>query len=388
MSKIVNIAIIGVGNMGACHAKWLKEIPLSKLVAICDTDLEKGQKVALDAGCAFFPDYESLLQARICDAVVIATPHYDHTNIGIAALTAGYHVLVEKPISVHKADCLRLIAAYTNPKQIFGAMFNQRTDPHYKKAKQLISGGELGQIQRVNWIITNWYRTQHYYNSGGWRATWGGEGGGVLLNQCPHNLDLLQWLCGMPQKVTAVGAIGKYHDIEVEDDITAILEYANGATGVFITTTGEAPGTNRLEIAGSNGKLVIETGKGIVFIRNEVPSDHHLKTCKASFDTPPVWNIDIPINGHGGQHKEILQNFVEAVLGKAELIAPAVEGIHSVELGNAMLYSALHQQPVLLPLNEQQYEDFLKGKIKNSKFVKTVVAVAEPNENFSSSFGK
>jgi predicted dehydrogenase len=388
MPEAVKIAIVGVGNMGSAHIKFLSEIPQAKLVAICDTDLEKGQKAAKDAECAFFANYEALLQARICDAILIATPHYDHTTIGIAALKAGYHVLVEKPISVHKADCLKLIAAYTNPKQVFGAMFNQRTDPHYKKAKQLISGGELGELQRVNWIVTNWYRTQHYYNSGGWRATWGGEGGGVLLNQCPHNLDLLQWLCGMPQKVTAVGAIGKYHDIEVEDDITAILEYSNGATGVFVTSTGQAPGTNRLEIVGTQGKLVIEAGKGLVFTRNEIPTHIHLKTSKASFEAPPIWNIDIPVNGTGGQHKEILQNFVDVIQGKAELIAPAVEGINSVELGNAMLYSALHQQPVQLPLNEVQYETFLKDKIKNSKFVKKVAPVAKSNENFSSSFGK
>jgi predicted dehydrogenase len=386
MSDFIKIAIIGAGNMGSAHLKSIEEIANLKLVAICDKDPEK-KYLADEYDVPFFEDHHSLLAAKCCDAVVIATPHFDHTIIGIDALGANVHVLVEKPLGVHKADCQRLIAAYKNKDKVFAAMFNQRTDPHFKKAKQLVQSGELGALCRVNWIVTNWYRTQHYYNSGGWRATWKGEGGGVLLNQCPHNLDLIQWICGLPNKVTAVGSIGKYHDIEVEDDITAIYEYPNGATGVFVTTTGEAPGTNRLEIVGTKGKLVIESGKGIQFTRNEIPTDVHLKEATTGFGGPDIWNIEIPVDGNGGQHKEILQNFADHIQGKAELIAPATEGIHSVELGNAMLYSALKKEPVTLPIDDVAYESFLKKLIANSTFVK-----AEPSsnsdENFSQSFGK
>ena len=249
----VRLGIIGVGGMGSFHADYMKKgcIEGCELVAVCDIDPDR---LTLHQELKRYPEHKALIESGEVDAVLIATPHYAHTWIGIDALNAGLHVLTEKPISVHVADCERLIAAHTaNPKQVFAAMFNQRTCRSYRKIKQLIDTGELGEIQRVNWIITDWFRTEAYYASGSWRATWKGEGGGVLLNQCPHQLDLMQWLFGMPDEVRAFCGIGARHDIEVEDQVTAYLEYANGATGVFVTTTGEAPGTNRLEIAGRPG---------------------------------------------------------------------------------------------------------------------------------------
>ena len=385
MSEKVKIAVIGVGNMGSNHLGSIAKIDNLELAAVCDIDVEKGKKNAEAQGVAFYDNHTALLAAKCCDAVVVATPHYDHTTIGIDALKAGYHVLVEKPISVHKADCQRLIAAYTDPGKVFAAMFNQRTNPRYQKIKDLVESGELGDLQRVNWIVTDWFRTEHYYKSGGWRATWKGEGGGVLLNQCPHQLDLLQWMCGMPTKVMAVGTIGKYHSIEVEDDITAVLEYKNGATGVFVTTTGEAPGTNRLEVVGTRGKVVCEGGGALTFIRNTVPSDVHCKKSTKSFQVPERWNVEIPIKGEGGGHKEILTNFADAIQGKADLIAPAVEGIHSVELGNAMLFSALNNVPVPLPIDEAGYESFLMEKIASSTFVKEE-STATDSGDFATSF--
>jgi len=370
MAHPVTIAVIGIGNMGSSHLKTIREIGNLKLTAICDVDVEKGEKFAKEYGVDFFKDHQSLLKAKVAEAVVIATPHYDHTVIGIAALKAGYHVLVEKPISVHKADCERLIAAYTNKDQVFCAMFNQRTNPHYIKAKDMLAKGELGEFRRVNWIITDWYRTEAYYSSGGWRATWEGEGGGVLLNQCPHQLDLIQWICGMPSKLTTIGGFGKFHNIEVEDDVTTVMEYPNGATGVFVTTTGEAPGTNRLEIVGTRGKLVIEGRDGLTFVRNEQPTDLHLKEAKTGFSRPPVWNIEIPMHGSGEQHKGILKNFANAIQGKETLLAPAIEGIHSVELANAMIYSLLKKVPVEFPLDGALYETTLKGLIASSTYVK------------------
>ena len=371
----VRIGIIGVGGMGSHHARYIREgkVRRGKLTAVCDVDAAKLEAFKDVKGYA---SADALIASGEVDAVLVATPHYGHTTIGSAALKAGLHVLVEKPISVHKADCDRLIAAYQkrpNKAQVFAAMFNQRTDPHFTRVRKLIEDGELGQIRRTNWIITNWFRTQAYYNSGGWRATWRGEGGGVLLNQCPHNLDLFQWICGMPNKVRAFCSFGKYHTIEVEDDVTAYLEYPNGATGVFITTTGEAPGTNRLEIVGDRGKIVVENGS-VSFTRNETPGDVFLKSSKEPFATPAVWNIEIPVNGNGGQHQEITQNFVDAILDKKPLIAPAVEGIHSVELANAMIFSALTGKTVDLPLNGAAYEKALKKLIASSKLQKKVVA--------------
>jgi predicted dehydrogenase len=317
-----------------------------------------------------FKSASELINSHSVDAVLIATPHYDHTTIGAEALDAGLHVLLEKPISVHKADCERVIAAYErNKPRVFAAMFQMRTVPAFKKIRQLIKAGELGEIRRTNWVVTAWYRTEAYYASGGWRATWKGEGGGVLLNQCPHNLDLFQWMCGMPVRVRAFCGFGKYHDIETEDDVTAYLEYANGATGVFIASTGEAPGTDRLEIAGDRGKLVYEDGK-LSFTRNEESADAFSKTCADGFTRPPVWNIQIPVPEERSGHAVITQNFVDAILKGEALVAPASEGVFSVELANAMLYSAWTGDRVDLPLDGAAYESHLKKRIAESSFVK------------------
>lgn len=370
-SKIVRLGIIGLGNMGIAHAKNIEEgkVPGLELSAVADRDAER---LKAYQSIKTFSDGSEMMQSGEVDAVLIATPHYSHTPLGIEALQSGLHLLVEKPISVHKADCQRLIEAHTNKDLMFAAMFNQRTDPSYRKLRQLIQSGELGTIHRINWIITDWYRTESYYRSGGWRATWGGEGGGVLLNQCPHNLDLLQWLFGMPRKITANCQFGRFHDIEVEDAVTALLEYPDGATGVFITTTGEAPGTNRLEVAADRGKVVIESGK-FSYTRNESPLSEHLLSEKGGFNKPAVWHVDIPVEGKGEQHVGVMKNFADAILHGEELLAPAAEGIHSVELANAMLYSAFEGQPVELPLDAKIYEKALKKRIETSTYVKPEV---------------
>jgi predicted dehydrogenase len=371
----VRIGVIGIGGMGTGHAKRIQggQVPRAELAAVCDLNPDRFKEFP---DVKAFESSEELIRSGLVDAVIVATPHYFHTTIGIDALQNGIHTLVEKPISVHKADCERLIAAHTDPKVVFCAMFNQRTDPHYRKIKELVANGTLGEIRRTNWIITTWFRSEAYYRSGGWRATWEGEGGGVLLNQCPHNLDLFQWICGKPTSVYSVGGIGKYHDIEVEDDITAIYEYENGATGVFVTTTGEAPGTNRLEIFGTNGKLVNEGGK-LTFTKNEVPIDVFSKTTDTRFGEPPVWNIDIPIKGSGDQHLGIKKNFVNAILDGAELIAPAEEGIHSVEMANAMLYSCMTGKKIDIPLDSAEFEAHLKKLIAESTFQKQTDADAD-----------
>lgn len=354
--------------MGKSHAKLIAqgEVPGMELTAVADCNSESLEAWS-DVTC--FEDGSALIQSGEVDAVLICTPHYSHTTLGIEALQAGLHVLVEKPISVHKADCQRLIDAWTNPKQVFAAMFNQRTNPEHRKLRELIETGELGEIQRVNWVVTTWYRTEHYYRTGDWRATWGGEGGGVLLNQCPHNLDLLQWLFGMPVKVTANCQFGRFHDIEVEDAVTALLEFENGATGVFVTTTGEAPGTNRLEVAADRGKVVIEDGK-LHFTRTESLVSEHCKNATEGFARPSIWEIDIPITEKSEQHLGIIKNFADAILHDEPLLAPASEGIHSVELANAMLYSAFKNETVRLPIDGATYEAVLKKKIESSTYVK------------------
>lgn len=380
----VRLGIIGVGNMGKAHARNVLTGKVKGLKLAALADLEPAQ-MAEFSEVKQFPGGSELIASGAVDAVLIATPHYDHTTLGIEALQMGLHTLVEKPLSVHKADAERLIAAYTDKSKVFAAMFNQRTDPHYTKLRKLIHEGELGQIRRVVWVITNWFRTETYYASGGWRATWKGEGGGVLLNQCPHQIDLFQWLFGMPAKVRAHCHFGLYHDIEVDDDVTAYFEYPDGQQAVFITSTGEAPGTNRLEISGERGKVTVDGGGDIQFIRNEVAMNEFSRTAASSFSRPGTWDITIPVSGNGGQHVEIMQNFSDAIREGKELIAPAVEGIHSVELANAMLYSAWTESTVQLPLDAAAYEAALKEKIANST-ARSKKVVAPGTDDFAKSF--
>jgi predicted dehydrogenase len=292
--------------------------------------------------------------------------------------------MVEKPISVHKAAAERLIAVRReHPRQVFAAMFQMRAEARYAKIKQLITGGDLGQIVRFSWIITEWFRTEAYYASGGWRATWKGEGGGLLINQCLHQLDMLQWLLGMPARVRSFVQLGRFHHIEVEDNVTAYMEFPNGATGVFVSSTGEAPGSNRLEIAGEMGKVLLENDK-LLFVRNEISMFQQSKISKLGFQKPGVWNIEIPFATEPAQHATLTQNFVDAILDGAPLTAPGEEGIHSIELANVMLYSGLMNQTIELPLDSVAYEKKLNELVAASKFEKKVAPVS--NEDFTKSF--
>ena len=386
MSK-VRLGIIGMGNIGRHHAEYLRagKVNRCELVAVCSTSPGKLEKYL---PLKVYDNGEELIHSGIVDAVLIATPHYQHTSLGIAALEHGLHVMVEKPISAHKADAERLIAAAKKKKKkklVFAGMFQLRAEPRYAKIRKLLQEGALGEIARISWIITDWYRTEAYYTSGGWRATWKGEGGGVLLNQCLHNLDVLQWLGGMPSRVRGFCQLGRYHNIEVEDNVTAYMEFPNGATGVFITSTGEAPGTNRFEIAGTRGRVVLEKDK-LQFIRNEVSMTEFSKTSKVGFLKPDVWNVDIPIDNAPSPHATLMQNFVDAILDGAPLIAPGEDGIHSVELANVMLYSSLIDKTVELPMNSAAFEKKLKQLISGSKTQKKVVEIS--TDDFTKSFNR
>jgi predicted dehydrogenase len=365
----VRIGIIGIGGMGGHHAQDILKgaVPRAELVAACDLSTEALKKYPDQK---HFTDYKEMYRSGVIDAVIIATPHYFHTQASIDALQSGIHVLVEKPLAVHKQDCEKMIAAHTDQKLVFAAMFQQRTEPCYQKIRSLLKQGELGQIRRIHWTATNWFRPNAYYASAGWRATWKGEGGGVLINQCPHNLDLFQWLFGMPLKVRAHCQIGRYHPIEVEDDVTAYFEYADGTTGVFVASTGESPGVNRVEVIGDMGRLTFEANE-LRFQRNEISASEFCKTTTQKFGKPSTWNVTIPIQGSGGKHAGIMNNFTDAILDGASLIAPAVEGIHSVELINAMLYSSFNEQTVVLPMDGATYTEFLNHRIAESEAKKT-----------------
>jgi predicted dehydrogenase len=362
----VRLGLIGHGNMGANHAAQIVHgrIPRLTLAAVAESEPARRPNYS---GVRVFPDPAALMASGLVDAVLIATPHPTHAPLATAALKAGLHVLLEKPFAVHKAEALPVIAAAKRrPQQVFGIVFNQRTDPYYRKIRDLVRGGTLGPLLRLQWTVTNWFRPEAYYKSGGWRATWAGEGGGLLLNQCPHNLDLLQWIAGMPVRVRAHCQFGRYHDIEVEDDVSAHLEYKGGAHATFIASTGEAPGTNRLELALDGGRLVYEHDQ-LVITRNAQPASVFSRTSREFFLAPATTEEKLLGLGHGGQHSDILANFTAAILDGAPLIAPAPEGLHSLELANAMLFSAWTGKTIDLPLDAQAYEQALKRKIATAR---------------------
>jgi len=381
----VRLGIVGLGNMGRTHLATIRagRIEGMKVACLCEN---VGTLPPLIDGETGFTDVNEMIHSGRIDAILICTPHYSHTTIGIEALKHGLHVLVEKPISVHKADCERLIAAHTNKKQIFAAMFQMRTNAVFKKVKNLIDSGELGEIRRVNWETTNWFRTNYYYATGGWRGTWKGEGGGVLMNQCPHNLDLFQWMFGMPQRVRGFCQFGRFHDIEVEDDVTAVLMYDSGLTATWITSTGEWPGRNCLDITGEQGRLTVDGGTRIHFQRNREPMSKFCREAEAAFATPETWHMDIPVESGGGVHTEILQNFTNAILKNEKLLSPAEEGIRSVELANSILLSTWKDATIRLPMDSAEYERILKDKSDNSTFVKKAVAPKATADDFAKSF--
>jgi predicted dehydrogenase len=365
----VRLGLIGLGNIGQHHAAYLSagQVHRAELVAVSDALPAKLERFK---SLKTFNSGEDLLASGLIDAVIIATPHYQHTTLGIAALQQGLHVMVEKPISAHKADAQRLILAHlARPELVFAGMFQLRAEPRYLKIRNLILNGDLGEVTRMSWIMTDWFRTEAYYASGGWRATWKGEGGGVLLNQCLHNLDVLQWLLGMPRKLRGFCQLGRFHHIEVEDNVTAYFEFPNSATGTFVSSTGEAPGTNRFEIAGSRGRIVLENNR-LTFTRNEVDALQFSRSAKLGF----------------ARHAILMQNFVNAILHQEPLIAPGADGIHSVELANAILYSSLLDSSLDLPLDSAAYECKLNDLIARSTLVKDVSDVS--NEDFTKSFNR
>jgi predicted dehydrogenase len=383
--ETVRLGIVGLGNMGKAHLGNIRagKVPGLKVTCLCESH---GTIPPLQEGEQAFTDVSAMIKSGQIDAILICTPHFSHTTIGIEALQAGLHVLVEKPISVHKADCERLIAAHTDKSKIFAAMFNMRTNACFRKVKDLIDSGELGAVRRVHWEVTNWFRTNYYYATGGWRGTWKGEGGGVLMNQCPHNLDLFQWMFGMPQKVRGFCQFGRFHEIEVEDDVTAVLQYDNGTTATFVTSTGEAPGVNKLEITGEQGRLTVTDGSKIHFQRNRQPMSKFCMEAEAAFAMPESWHMDIPVADSGGQHVEILQNFANAILKGEKLLSPAEQGIFSVELANAILLSTWQDKAIDLPMSSADYERLLIEKGEKSTFQKTKVVAKASADDFAKSF--
>ncbi len=380
----VRLGIIGMGNMGSGHLGYYLDggSPSVEITAFAETDPDK-LKRAKDRlpSAAAFENEDALMESGLVDAVLIAVPHYEHPSIAIKAFEHGLHVLTEKPAGVYTRQVREMNEAAERSGKCFGIMFNQRTNPIFAKAREIVSTGQLGDTKRLVWIVTNWYRTQAYYDSGSWRATWNGEGGGVLLNQAPHNLDLWQWIFGMPKRIRAFCTVGKYHDIGVEDDVTIYGEYENGATATFISTTGEAPGTNRLEISGTKGKLVLEDGK-LKWWRLKEDERTICANCKDGFVQPECEYEEYSAPAPDG-HPEILEDFAQHILKGTPLLAPGQEGINSLSISNAAYLSSWTDDWVDIPVDEELFEKHLAKLCHEEKAVKKTVQTSENAEKLS-----
>jgi len=387
MAEQIRLGIIGIGNMGSGHIRNILagKVPNVKVTAIADRKEDRRNffRADLPADTAVYAEGKDLIADGKCEAVLIAVPHYQHPVLAIDAFEHGLHVMCEKPAGVYTKQVEEMNAAADKSGKVFGVMFNQRTNCLYRKMHEMVAGGELGAIRRVNWIITDWYRTQSYYDSGSWRATWNGEGGGVLLNQCPHNLDLIQWICGMPSAVRAFCNEGKWHDIEVEDDVTAYLEYPNGATGVFITSTGDAPGTNRFEVSGELGKLVCENDK-LTFYKLSENLSTHIKTCEEGFRKPDCTVTEVKTDGMNEQHPAVLRAFADRILKGTPLIADGREGINGLMLSNAMHLSSWLGHEVQIPIDGDLFLEELNKRRASSKKKNTTERVFDTEGSYGS----
>jgi len=374
----VRLGVIGLGGMGQGHLRSVKEVQEAELTAVSDVDAEINKKISEKYGVPGFTNYEELLESKLVDAVLIATPHYFHPEIGIAAMRRGIHCLSEKPIAVSVSEADRFVEEAQRSGVVFSVMYQQRTLPQMRLARKIMESGRLGQIRRTCMIEPN-YRSQAYYDSATWRATWKGEGGGVLINQAPHGIDLFLLLGGMPSRVTAKVRT-RLHNIEVEDEATALLEYPNGAWGYYYTTTNEAPHTSFMEICGDNGKMVYQGGLLKLYsLKTSIP--------EFTFSTKEMWaspevveeKLELPQCETG--HKEIIRNFCRSILFKEELIAPGEQGIWSVEFINALILSGKKGKPVDIPVDREEYEELLNGlkKISRERKIKKVQRITDPH---------
>ncbi len=367
MAKELRVGVVGIGAMGAQHARQIAggAIPRAVLAAVCDAD---PARTGGFGPAARFTDAEDMIRSKAVDALVVATPHPLHARAVVPALRAGLHVLVEKPVAASKLQAQAMLAVPLKGGQAFGVAFHLRSFDVYRRLRTLVREGGLGRLHRFSYVVTDWFRTHRYYASAGWRGTWAGEGGGMLLNQCPHNLDILQWLLGMPARVRAFCRFGRWHDIRVEDDVSAYLEWQGGFSGFFVASTGDAPGCDRLEIQGDLGRVVVEKEK-VRFLRNDQSSAAFSLASPEPMARPGFREVDLEAAARpaGPPQNAVLENFARAALDGAPLLAPAAEGLAQVELSNAMLHSTFTAGMVELPLDAQAYERELEGRIAEER---------------------
>ena len=382
MKKKIRLGVIGIGNMGTGHIKNIEAGKCPEIVVGAAADInpakENWLKENVNHPVPFFTDAEEMMDSGLVDAVIVAIPHYGHPVYAIKAMKKGIPVIIEKPAGVYTKHVKEMMAVADETKVPLAIMMNQRTNCIYRKMREIVQSGEMGAIKRTNWIITNWYRTQAYYDSGDWRATWSGEGGGVLMNQCPHQLDLWQWICGMPKSIFAHMYFGKWHDIEVEDDVTVFAEYENGVTGTFITTTGDCPGANRFEVTMEKGKLIAENEKLLQWVSEESEPEW-TKNCPDGFKKFPMEFKEVETDGKNEQHSGVLNAFAAHILRGEPLIADGREGINGLSISNACHLSAWTGRKVDLPLDDEEYYNELMKRVATSRRKESIPGASPTN---------
>lgn len=361
----MRVGIIGMGTMGIKYAQLIAkcEIAGMELSAITRVTDERWDKIKdyvsddlqrFDSGDDMF---DAIDEGRLkLDTIIIVTPHYSHETFAIKAFERGINVLCDKPAGVYSRQARNMMEAYNaakskKPDLLYGYVFHQRTYPVYMKIKEIVDSKIYGNMKRINWIVSDWYRSNAYYQSGSWRATWQYDGGGTLLNQCPHNLDLLTWICGVPESVMGFCKEGKYHPIEVEDEVTAYLEWNNGVDGVFIASTGEAPGVNRLEISLDNALLLCEKGRLKVAVLDRPEIEYRNASTGNFFARPSYEWHDIEVEEPENAYNKVLEKFA-----RGEMVAKGEEAVNSLYVSNAVYLSSWTGRKVAIPAPGTEYE--------------------------------
>jgi len=362
---IVRFGIIGVGGMGSGHARNMPKIEEVRLTAVADID-PTALKTATDAfDVPGFPNATELINSGLVDAVIVATPHYFHPPIAIEAMKAGLHVISEKPMGVQVSEAQKMIDTANKTGQTLAVMFNQRSTPHIQAARKLVEQGRLGELYRTL-LVEGWYRSQAYYDSATWRATWKGEGGGVIMNQAPHWLDLFTWLGGLPSRVLG-RTMTRQHRIEVEDEVSALLEYKNGATGYLHESVNEAPTSSRIELCGEYGKLVVEKDR-IRFW--EVPQGvrAYSDSSDQMWGSPEAREVEVEVEQRESGHAAIVRNVARHIMYGEPLLTPGHDCINGLQLADAIMLSADRgNRWVDVPVSTRSFNAFIARKQAESQ---------------------
>lgn len=372
--KQVRAALVGFGGMGSKYAAMIRDGQIDGMVltGVCCRNA-RGQQILREEypAAAIYENVEdTLAHADDFDAVIIVTPHTSHVEIARQMVAAGKHVLLDKPAGVYARQVRELKEQADRAGVAFGMIFNNRVNPAFMKARELLQSGAVGTPVRAVWVCNTWFRTQAYHKSAPWRSSWNGECGGLLINQSQHYLDLWLWLLGMPDAVYADLSFGRYAPITVDDAVDMQLLYNNGLHGTFISSTGEAPGTNRLEIWGEKGRLCVECtdfGGRVILDENEISTTRFAEENTDIYAQLPHHTREFPVQENPELYQTVLRGFCDHLRKGAPMIADGTDGLRAVELTNAAYVSGWMERKVRLPLDDTVFEELLHKKMEEEQ---------------------